>query len=172
MVTISASPVILRHHAEDAPPHGLALLSVLKATPFGDAPLISAGAGSRRSARLRLAPPISTGRPSVLLSRCYVTASALARPLWRLRRYQSSPLLERLQRAGRINARRASDEFNHLLKLGGAELGDDLVNASLVHQQNSRDDGLRKRPRRQPSAHHPDEEGYQNNSSSRRNIFR
>jgi hypothetical protein len=35
---------------------------------------------------------------------------------------------------------RASDEFNHLLKLGDAELGRDFVDASLMQQQNSRDD--------------------------------
>ena len=50
----------------------------------------------------------SSGVPSLLLSRCYVTASALAQPLWRLRRYQSSPLLECVKRAGRINAWRSS----------------------------------------------------------------
>jgi hypothetical protein len=55
-------------------------LSVLRATHLDDAPpIIGAGVRSRRYARLRLAPEINAGRPSVLLSRCYVTASALAR---------------------------------------------------------------------------------------------
>jgi hypothetical protein len=48
---------------------GLAPLSFLGATAFDDAPpFIGAGVRSRRCARLRLAPRISTGRPSVLLS--------------------------------------------------------------------------------------------------------
>ena len=47
--------------------------------PFDDAPpIIGAGVRSRRCAGLRLAPRISTGRPSVLLFRRHV-------PLWRLR---------------------------------------------------------------------------------------
>ena len=71
-----------------------------------------AGVRSRRCARLRLAPGISAGRPSVPLFRRYVTASALARPLWRLRRYQSFPLLECVQCAGRINAWRSPDELD------------------------------------------------------------
>ena len=98
-------------------------------------PIIGAGVRSRRCTRLRLAPGISAGRPSVLLSRCYVTASALARPLWRLRRYQSFPLLKRVECAGRINAWRSPNELDHLLKLGSAELSDDLLNASLIEQQ-------------------------------------
>ena len=63
----------------------------------------------------------SSGVPSLLLSRCYVTASALAQPLWRLRRYQSSPLLECVKRAGRINAWRSSDKLDHPLELDGGE---------------------------------------------------
>ena len=73
-----------------------------------------------------LAPRIGAGRP-VLLFRCNVTASALARPLWRLRRYQSFPLFKRVERTGRINARRSSDEHDYLLKLGSAELSRDLL---------------------------------------------
>jgi hypothetical protein len=44
--------------------------------------------------------------------------------------------------AGRINAWRSPDELDHLLKLGSAELSDDLFNASLMQQQNGGDDGL------------------------------
>jgi hypothetical protein len=58
------------------------------------------------------------GGAGVLLMRRYVTVAAVARPLWRLRRYQSSPLLECVKRAGRINAWRSSDELHHLLKFG------------------------------------------------------
>jgi hypothetical protein len=86
------------------------------------------------SRRLRLAPRISAGRPSVLLFRRYVTASAVARPPWRLRRYQSSPLLECVERAGRIDAWRSPDELDHLLEFGSAELSRDLLNASLMEQ--------------------------------------
>jgi hypothetical protein len=83
-------------------------LSVLRATHFDDAPpIIGAGVRSRRCARPRLAPGISAGRPSVLLFRRHVTASALARPLWRLRRYQSFPLLKRVECAGRIKRGKA-----------------------------------------------------------------
>ena len=106
-----------------------------RATPFDDAPpIVGAGVRSRRCTRLRLAPPISAERPSVLLSRCYFTASALARPRWWLRRYQSFPLLKRIERAGRVNAWRSRDELDHLVKLGSAELSRDLLNASLMEQ--------------------------------------
>jgi hypothetical protein len=71
-------------------------------------PIIGAGVRSRRCTRLRLAPGISAGRPSVLLSRCYVTASALARPLWRHRRYQSSPLLECVKGLAPLSVLRAT----------------------------------------------------------------
>jgi len=71
----------------------------------------------------------------VLLFSGYVTASALARPLWQLRRYQSSPLLERVECAERINARRSPDELDHLLELDGAELGHNLVVAALMEQE-------------------------------------
>jgi hypothetical protein len=77
----------------------------------------------------------SAARPCVLLFRRYV-------PLWRLRRYQSSPILERVQRAGRINAWRSPDELDHVPKLDGAELGYDLVDAAFMQHQNSRDDGF------------------------------
>jgi hypothetical protein len=63
-------------------------------------------------------------------------------PLWRLRRYQSSPILERVQCAGRINAWRSPDELDHVPKLDGAELGYDLVDAAFMEQQNSCDDGF------------------------------
>ena len=69
----------------------------------------SAPASGLAGVRVSGWPRKSARRPSVLLPRCYVTASALARPLWRLRRYQSSPLLECVERAGRINARRPPD---------------------------------------------------------------
>ena len=78
----------------------------------------------------------------MLLMRRYVTVAAVARPPWRLRRYQSSPLLECVQRAGRINARRSSDKLDYLLELGSTELGHNLVDASLMEQQDSRDNGL------------------------------
>jgi hypothetical protein len=78
----------------------------------------------------------------VLLFHRYVPAKALARPLWWLRQYQSSPLLELVQCAGRINAWRSSDELNYLLKLDGAELGHNLADAALKEQQTSRDDGF------------------------------
>ena len=73
----------------------------------------------------------------MLLFHRYVAASALSRPLWRL-----PPLLKCVQRAGRINAWRSSDELDHLLKLGSAELSRDLLNAALMEQQDSRDNGL------------------------------
>ena len=119
---------------------GLALLSVLRA-PFGRSAdqcrrqvsqvwASPAGPADQRRASERAAfPP---------LRHC----EALARPLWRLRRYQSSPLLECVQRAGRINAWRSPDELDHLLKLGSAELRHNLVDASLMQQQNSRDNGF------------------------------
>jgi hypothetical protein len=47
-----------------------------------------------------------------------------------------------VQRAGRINARRSPDERDYLLELEGGELSHDLLNASLMEQQDSRDDGL------------------------------
>ena len=40
----------------------------------------------------------------------------------------------------------------YLLKLGSAELGQNLVDTALMKQQRSRDDGLRTRPQRRPSA--------------------
>ena len=49
-------------------------------------------------------------------------------------------MLERVERAGRISALRSPNEFDHLLELGGAELGCDLFHPSLMQQQNSRDD--------------------------------
>ena len=55
---------------------------------------------------------------------------------------QSSPLLEYAQCAGRINAWRSPDELDHLLKLGRPELKYNLVDASLMEQQNSRDNGF------------------------------
>ena len=50
--------------------------------------------------------------------------------------------LKHVERVGRIDARRSPDELDHLPKLDGAELSDDLLNASLMEQQHSRDDGL------------------------------
>jgi hypothetical protein len=41
-------------------------------------------------------------------------------------------MLEYVQRAGRITARRSPDELDHLLKLGSAELSRDLLKASLM----------------------------------------
>jgi hypothetical protein len=82
------------------------------------------------------------GGAGVLLMRRYVTVATVARPLWRLRRYQSFPLLKRVECAGRINAWRSPDEIDHLLKLGSAELTRDLLNASVMEQQDSRDNGL------------------------------
>ena len=78
----------------------------------------------------------------VLLMRQCVIVAAVARPLWRLRRYQSSPLLECVKRARRINAWRSSDKLDHLLELGSAEFSRDLLNASLMQQQDSRDNGF------------------------------
>jgi hypothetical protein len=51
-------------------------------------------------------------------------------------------MLECVQRTGRISARRSPDKLNYLLKLDGAELSDDLLNASLMEQQDRRDNGL------------------------------
>jgi hypothetical protein len=96
------------------------------------------GPGDQR----RASPAGQHRAPSVLLFRRYVTASALTRLPWRLRRYQSSPLLEHVERAGRINARRSSDELDQLLKLGSAELERDLVDATLMEQQDSCNNGL------------------------------
>jgi hypothetical protein len=47
-----------------------------------------------------------------------------------------------VQRTGRISARRSPDKLNYLLELDGAELGHDLLNASLIEQQDSRNDGF------------------------------
>jgi hypothetical protein len=80
---------------------------------------------------------LSAGRPSVLLFRRYISAWINAArpsmllfrrcvPVWRLRRYQSSPMLECVQRAGRINAWRSRDELDHLLQLEGGALGHNL----------------------------------------------
>ena len=82
------------------------------------------------------------GGAGVLLMRRYVTVATVARPLWRLRRYQSFPLLKRVECAGPINAWRSPNELDHLLKLGGAELRHNLVDASLMEQQISRDNGF------------------------------
>ena len=85
--------------------------------------------------------------------------------LWRLWRYQSSPLLECVQRAGRINARRSPDELDHLLKLGSAELGHNLVDASLMQQQDSRDNGFGHALGGSPAHIDLDEEELRNDSS-------
>jgi hypothetical protein len=81
-----------------------------------------------------LAPRISAARPGVMLFRRYLTASALTRSPW--------TLLECVQRAGRINARRSPDELDHLLQLDGGELGHNLVGAAFMQHQNSGDDGF------------------------------
>ncbi len=56
------------------------------------------------------------------------------------RRLPRGPLVfEGLQRAARIQARRAPDKHNHLPKLGGGELWRDLIDAALVQQQDGGD---------------------------------
>jgi hypothetical protein len=47
-----------------------------------------------------------------------------------------------LSKSRRIDAWRSRDELDHLVKLGSVELSHDLLNASLMEQQDSRDDGL------------------------------
>jgi hypothetical protein len=50
-----------------------------------------------------------------------------------------SPPFERFYYSERIQAGAAADQHDHLLKLGRAELGRDLVYGALMQQQNSRD---------------------------------
>src|SRR5262245_58682197 len=74
------------------------------------------GLAPRISAPARHSVP-SAGRPSVLLFRRYVTASALARLLWRLRRYQSSPLFALGRRRRRLRDRHRGDgEFQYVIR--------------------------------------------------------
>jgi hypothetical protein len=47
--------------------------------------------------------------------------------------------VERFQDSARVKAWRSADEFDHLLKLKGAKLRDNLLDATLVEQQHSRD---------------------------------
>jgi hypothetical protein len=49
-------------------------------------------------------------------------------------------MLKRVERPGRIDAWTSPNELDHLLELGGAKFGHDLVDASLMHEQNCRDD--------------------------------
>jgi hypothetical protein len=60
----------------------------------------------------------------------------------RLRRRGESPALEGLKRFGRIAVWRTPDELDDLLKLAWPELSDDLIDAPLMKQQNSRYDGF------------------------------
>jgi hypothetical protein len=88
----------------------------------------------------------SATRPRLLSERVISASGARSLffgPALGHRRRRCIPLaLKRLQRAGRINARRSPDEHDHLLKLGRAELRYNLVDASLMEQQNSRDNGF------------------------------
>jgi hypothetical protein len=47
--------------------------------------------------------------------------------------------VERFQDSARVKAWRSADEFDHLLKLGGTKPGHNLVHATVVEQQDSRD---------------------------------
>ena len=51
-------------------------------------------------------------------------------------------MLECVQRAERISVWRSPNELDHLLKLGSAELGHNLVDAAFMQHQNSGDDGF------------------------------
>jgi hypothetical protein len=61
----------------------------------------------------------------------------------RLRRQHRPLALQSLHRAGRIKPGVSADQHEHLLKLGRAELGRDLVHAVLMQQQHSTDHVLR-----------------------------
>jgi hypothetical protein len=50
--------------------------------------------------------------------------------------------LKCVERSGRINEWRSPNELDHLLELDGGEFSHDLLNASLMEQQDSRDDGF------------------------------
>jgi hypothetical protein len=75
--------------------------------------------------------PVRVISVSLLFGR-YIWREALGR---RRRQWHVPLALKHVERAGRIDARRSPDELDHLLKLGGAELGHNLVNASLMQQQ-------------------------------------
>ena len=66
----------------------------------------------------------------------------------------------------------APKNLDQLLQLDGAELSHDLLNASLMQQQDSRNNGLGHALGGSRTHIVRTKKGYQNNSSSRRNIFR
>ena len=95
---------------------------------------------SPRFAGARLGGRLSAFRRAWLGGAAFSRATALGWTVSAGGGLPRGPLVfEGLQRAARIQARRAPDKHNHLPKLGGGELWRDLIDAALVQQQDGGD---------------------------------